>query len=134
MVASNRHVWIRAAILVGIVYLVIGRLFATNHELFRSWRAAAWVISAIAYGVHIWYEHFRLRSAPRVLGGHVALGVAIGAFGIAVAGMLNSVSSGAGLRATWLIALLAFPALTAIPAFLVAVGVASMLPRAHPPI
>ena len=101
MSVANRHVWIRAAILVGLVYLVIGRIFAVNHELLRKWRLAAWVLSAIAYGVHIWYEHVRLRSPPRSTAGHVALGIAIGAFGIAVAGMLHSLSAGTGLRASW---------------------------------
>ena len=129
MIATNRHVWIRAAILTGVVYLIIGRVFAINHELLRQWRIAAWLLSAIAYGVHLWYELTWLRSSARTAAGHVALGVALGAFGIAVAGMIHSYNTGVGLRATWLIALLAFPALTALPAFIVALGVGAMLPR-----
>ena len=129
MIATSRHVWIRAAILTGVIYLIIGRVFSINHELLRQWRLAAWVLSAVAYGVHLWYEHTWLRSTARAAAGHVALGVALGAFGIAVAGMIHSLNTGVGLRATWIIALLAFPALTALPAYIVALGVGAMLPR-----
>lgn len=134
MIATSRHVWIRAAILTGVVYLIIGRVFAINHEVLRQWRLAAWILSAIAYAGHLWYEHNWLKSSVRAAAGHVALGVALGAFGIAVAGMIHSFNTGVGLRATWFLALLAFPAITAIPAWLVAIGVGAMLPRRSIPI
>jgi len=51
---------------------------------------------------------------------HVATAVAIGAFGLAVAGMMRSVTTQGSLKPTWLLALVLFPAVTAVPAFLVA--------------
>lgn len=51
---------------------------------------------------------------------YVALAVAIGAFGLAVAGMVRSLPTGSGVRPLWLLALVLWPAVTAVPAFLVA--------------
>ncbi len=75
----------RTAILIGVLYSVIGIVFAlpTNHV--RMWRLAAWVVSAIVFAAHIAYEHFRLGNSPRATALHTALAVAVGAFGLAVA-------------------------------------------------
>lgn len=119
----------RAALLAGALYLLIGRVFALPADEVRAWRLAAWVISGIAYGAHIWYEHFRLRNSPRLAAFHVAVGVAIGAFGLAVAGMIYSLSTVSTIRPGWLLALVLWPAVTAVPAFLGAVVAGSVLWR-----
>ncbi|MEO5511336.1 MAG: hypothetical protein ABIS27_11960 [Longimicrobiales bacterium] len=129
MDASRRQVWLRAALVFGVVYFLIGRLFPQPADHVRIWRLAAWVVSGIVYAVHIGYEHFRLRNAPRTTALHVAVAVAIGGFGLALAGMIRSSSSASTIRPVWLLALVAWPALTAIPAFLGAFAAAAILRR-----
>ncbi len=90
------------------------------------------MVSGGAYAVHIGYEHFRLRNSPRVTALHVAVAVAIGAFALAVAGMIHSLSTASGMRPAWLLALVIWPAVTAVPAFLgalIAGAVLARLPR-----
>ena len=121
----------RGALLVGLFYLVIGIVFAWPVEHARAWRLAAWAVSAVAYAAHIGYECLRLRNPPRRAALHVATAVALGAFGLAVAANLHSLSvpSTVRQRRLLLIALAAWPAITAVPAFLVALAAAALLHR-----
>lgn len=107
-------------------------MFALPGDHAHAWRLAAWAVSAVAYAGHIGYEHFKLRSSPGVTALHVALAVAIGAIGLATAGMIRSLSTASAFRPIWIVALAAWPAITAIPAFLVALVVATMLRRVQP--
>ena len=132
MDSTDRRGWIRAALLAGAIYLLIGRLFTQPSENVRAWRLAAWVISGVVYSIHIWYEHFRLGSFHRVTALHVAAGVAIGAFGLAVAGMLHSLSTVSTIRPVWFLALLLWPAVTGVPAFLLALVIAALLTHFAP--
>ena len=118
--------WFAGALLAGVVYLIIGVGFArlaTPSVFF--WRRAAWVVSAIVYAAHIRYEHFRLRSSPRLTAAHVACGAAVGAFGLAAAATVQSLLTGAGNPRLLHIALLAWPVITGIPAFVVALIILS---------
>jgi hypothetical protein len=120
MNGSRPQLWFLTALLVGVVYVLIGRLFAlpTNHV--RAWRLAAWLVSAAVYAAHVGYEHFRLGNPPRSTALHSAIGVAIGAFGLALAATVNSwVAPSTTPFARFLIALVVWPAITALPAFLV---------------
>lgn len=119
----------RPALLVGAAYFLVGRLFALPAGDVRAWRVAAWLVSGLAYAAHFAYEHFRLRSAPRSTALHTAFAVALGAIALAVAGMVHSLSIGAGLRPAWLLALVVWPAATAVPAFLGALAAAAALAR-----
>jgi hypothetical protein len=129
MDASRPHAWIRAALLLGLVYFLIGRLFALPTTNVRVWRLAAWIVSAGAYAVHIGYEHSGLRNPPRLAAWHVAVAVAIGALALAAAAMIRSWSITSAIRPVWLLALVAWPAVTGIPAFLVAWVAAAALQR-----
>jgi hypothetical protein len=123
MSAPSRTSWITASLLFGLAYFLIGRGFAavpTTHVL--AWRYAAWAFSAACFAAHIGYECFRLRRAPLAVALHTAVAVAMGAFLLAVAGMIHS-----GIRPAWLLALVAWPAFTAVPAFLVALAAAALL-------
>jgi hypothetical protein len=94
------------------------------------WRIAAWVVSAVVAALHIGYEHFRLRSAPGAAALHVAGGCALGSFGLALAANVNSLGAGKeGQRALLLISLVAWPVLTAVPAFVVSFVAAAVLAR-----
>ncbi|MDP9206711.1 MAG: hypothetical protein M3P12_14895 [Gemmatimonadota bacterium] len=132
MSPTPRQAWVRAALLAGLLYFLIGKVFPNPADHQRAWRLAAWLLSGAVYAAHIGYEHFRLRNAPRSTGFHAALAVAIGAFALALAGMIRSVSTGSGLRPAWLVSLVIWPAVTAIPAFLVALAGAAMLTRLSP--
>jgi hypothetical protein len=87
------------------------------------------VISAAVYGAHIGYEQFRLGNSPRTTALHTALAVAIGAFGLAVAANFHEVRVASSYRRSLALALVAWPALTAVPAFAIALGAAAALAR-----
>lgn len=129
MDASRRQAWVRSALLLGAVYFLVGRLFALPADHVHAWRLAAWMVCGGAYAAHIGYEHFRLRSSPRLTALHVAVAVAIGAVALAVAGMLHSLSTASAIRPAWLLALVVWPAVTAVPAFLGALVAGIVLSR-----
>jgi hypothetical protein len=126
MNASTGRGWARAALLVGLVYFVVGRVFARPSTNVLAWRWAAWVVSGIVFAAHIWYEQFKLRNSPRMTALHAAVAVGLGAFGLAVAGMIHTLQTTSAIRPVWFLALVLWPLFTAIPAFLAAL-VASML-------
>ncbi len=129
LAGSRRHAWAPAALLVGGLYFVVGRAFAGPTSHVHLWRLAAWIVCGVAYAAHTGYEHFRLRRSPRVTSVHVAVGVAMGAFALAVAGMIRSMSATTAVWQKWRLALVVWPAVTAVPALLVALVTAAMLRR-----
>ncbi len=117
---SNRS-WVGPAVLLGIGYAIVGIAFAIPATHVQAWRLAAWVASAIGYGAHIAHECLVLAHSPGRAAAHVAAGVALGAFGLAVGANLHALSAGATAhRHLLLLALGIWPIMTAIPAFLVA--------------
>lgn len=135
--AANRA-WVPSAAIVAGVYLVAGPGFGWLAGATRSsghvvaWRLAAWVVSALAFGAHILYEHARLANRPRTAGWHVSVAVAIGAFGLAVAANLHPHSGAIAQRLR--LSLVLWPLITAVPALIVALVLASglaWLRRAH---
>ena len=132
MNASGRRAWARAMILVGLAYGLIGIVFPAlaDADHVRLWRLAAWVVSAALYAAHIGYEHYGLDSAPRATALHVAGAAALGAFALALAANVHSLFAAThGQQSRLLFALVAFPVITALPAFLVALAVAAALAR-----
>jgi hypothetical protein len=129
---GSRQPWVWAVAVLGIAYAAVGVLFALPATHVQVWRLAAWVVCAIAYAAHIAYERFRLKSSPPLGALHVALAVALGAFGLAVAANIHSLSSGstAQHRQLLLLSLGIWPVITALPAFLVALGISAVLARA----
>jgi hypothetical protein len=124
--------WVRAALFVGLVYFLVGRLFAVPTGHVQLWRFAAWLVSGVAFAAHIGYEHVVLRNRPRSLALHAATAVAIGALGLAVAGFLHSVGVPAAPRSLWGLALVVWPLATGIPAFAVAFVLGILLARVAP--
>jgi hypothetical protein len=126
------------ALLLTVVYPVIGITFAAFgnpavSNAARAWRLAAWLASAAAFAAHLGYESFRLRSSPRRAAAHAAAAVALGAFLLAVWVLL---------RAHWVasehqsplapLALIVFPAVTGVPAFVAGLVALVLLARNHP--
>ena len=132
MDAPGRHSWFGTAIVIGVLYCVIGIVFALPSNQVRMWRLAAWVASAFLYAAHIAYEHFRRRNSSRSTALHVAVAVAIGGFGLAVAAIIHSLFAPPNYtRWRFVLALVAWPIITALPAFIVALAIAWVL--AHLP-
>lgn len=131
MDVSPRQGWLRAAVLLGLGYALVGILFARPATHVQGWRLAAWVVSAIGYAVHISYERFRLRNSARSAALHVAFAAALGAFGLAVAANVHSALAGQTEqhRRLMLLSLGIWPCLTALPAFFVALGISLVLAR-----
>ena len=125
----DRHSWFGPAILIGVLYSVIGVTFALPSNQGRVWRLAAWVVSAAVYAAHIGYEQFRIGTSARATALHTALAVAVGAFGLAVAASVHELGVASSYRRSLLLALVTWPMLTAIPAFGVALVAAGALAR-----
>jgi hypothetical protein len=111
-------------VLVGIGYVLVGIAFPQPAAHLRAWRLAAWAVCGAAYAAHILYERVRLRQAPLPAAVHVALAVAIGAFGLAVSANIHSwsVDSTGSHRKLLLLSLGIWPVMSALPAFVVAFG------------
>lgn len=118
--------WLPVAMVVAAIYVAAGAgtangsRFSNPHHL--AWRLTAWAISAAAYALQIAYEQRRLRSAPFATALHAALAAAVGGFGLAAAAAIRSAHPRA-----WIVALVAWPLIVAVPAFLIAAGVATLL-------
>jgi uncharacterized membrane protein YfcA len=109
-----------------IVYPVVGITFAAlanpsvSKEMRVTWRLAAWLACAAAFAAHLGYEHFRLRSSPLRAALHAAVAVALGAFALAVWVNVHAHwSASTHPRPLALLALVVFPLVTGVPAFLV---------------
>jgi hypothetical protein len=118
-------------VLLGAIYASVGILFTIPAGPVKVWRLAAWVVSAFAFAAHIGYERFRLRNPPRSAALHVAFGAALGAFGLAVSANIHSLrlESANAHQGLLLLALVLWPVITALPAFLVALGASWILRR-----
>ena len=132
MDASGRLRWLRAVLFLGVVYLVAGITFAAlanraaSNQMRVTWRLAAWVISAAAFAAHIGYEHVRLRSSPGTTALHASLAVGLGAFALAVAASLHA-QAASSHQHSHALALVVWPVVTALPAFVVALAAAAGL-------
>jgi len=116
-----------AYVAIGIVSSALAR--SADGDQVRLWRLAAWVASAAVAAAQIWYEHYRVGSSPRPTALHAAGAVALGAFGLALAANIHWLFAATrGPRAP-LLALVGWPVITAVPAFLGALAVAAVLNR-----
>ena len=120
-------------ILVGVVYLVVGLVFgafarwSASNQMRVTWRLLAFLTSAIAFAIHIGYEHFRLGNSPLITASHASMAVAVGAFALAVAANVHGQQVGSSHQHLLRFALVAWPVLTAVPAFAVALVAAAAL-------
>jgi hypothetical protein len=125
--------WLGKAILVGVLYAAVGVASAAlagaaaSDQMRSFWRLSAFVICGVVFAAHFAYEHFRLRSTVRPTAWHASVAVAFGAFALALVANIHDLGSASGYRPRMLIALVAWPLLTAVPAFIVALVVAAGL-------
>jgi hypothetical protein len=133
--ASGKYPWLRVVTLFGMVYLAVGVAFpnpSDPSEMQFLWRLAAWLSCAVAFAIHIGLGHFRLRSSPRGTALHAAVAVALGAFALAAAANIHAITSGTGNQRLLAWALVIWPVMTGVPAFVVALIAAAGLARVRP--
>ncbi|MEO8452688.1 MAG: hypothetical protein ABI647_23045 [Gemmatimonadota bacterium] len=129
---------VRAVLGVGLLYLVVGVGFgalagrAGSSEVRVAWRWAAWVVSGIAFEAHIRYEQVRLGSTPRVTALHVASAAGLGAFGLGALANVHAQAVSPERHSLMLaLSLVIWPLMTMVPAFVVALVVATLFARAR---
>ena len=133
MDASDRKRRFRAVVLLAGVYFVIAIAFgafagwAVSNSMRETWNRLAFLASGIAFAVHIGYEHFRLGNSSRITALHASIAVALGAFALALKANIHDLGSASGYRPRMLIALAAWPLLTGVPAFIVALVLVAAL-------
>jgi len=125
----------------GVAYFVIGYVFGELDDLAVTargiflWRLGAWVASGFVFAVHLWIESKRFRHSTIRVALHASLGVAFGAFLLAVFATFHAAWIGSTAPfSRYLVALVAWPIFTAVPAFLCALVVAIALNRFPKPI
>src|SRR5215475_12237229 len=135
MNASGKYQWMLAVILFGMAYLFVGVAFpnpSASNEMQFMWRLAAWLTSAVAFAIHIGLEHFRRRNSPRRTALHASVAVALGAFALAAAANIHALTAGTGNHGLLALALVIWPILTGVPAFVAAFAAAAGLARVRP--
>lgn len=130
---ASRQGSLGTVLLLAVVYLVVGLTFgalansAASPHTRATWRLAAWVASAVAFGAHIGYELLRLRRSPRTTARHASTAVALGAFGLAVAANIHAFWVPAPNRRFLVVALVAWPLISGLPAFVLALAASTGL-------
>ena len=128
---SDRQRWLSTAILVGVLYFAVGIASAAlagaaaSNQMQFFWRLSAFVICGAVFAAHMAHELFRLRNSARSTAWHASVAVAFGAFALALMANIHDLGSASGYRPRMLIAFVAWPLLTAVPAFIVALVVAA---------
>jgi hypothetical protein len=124
-------------LLLAAAYVLIGIAFAefsdwaTTNAMHLMWRRLAWLVSGVGFAAHIAYGHIRLGKSPRTIAMHASIAAALGAGGLAAAANVHEWKAASSYRPSIAIALVAWPLLTAVPAFIVAMVAAAVLNRWH---
>ena len=126
--------WLLMVMSIAIVYPIIGITFAVlpaaSRGLLIAWRLAAWLLSVAAFAVHLGYELIRLRNSPPRAAWHCSLAAALGAFVLAVWVNVHGYWVAAGQQSPLApIALIVFPVITGVPAFLVSLFIGGIFVR-----
>jgi uncharacterized protein (DUF486 family) len=135
---QNRRLWLRAVLLAGALYCTIGIGFSalaarsSSQRTVVAWNVASFVVSLVVFAVHIAYEHFGIGNRPLIVAWHASLAVALGSFLLAVSANINSFRVAKSPHGLLAIALIVWPLMTGMPAFLVAL-IAAVALRLIPP-
>jgi hypothetical protein len=136
---TSQDRWLPAVILVALGYVLVGyctTLFADSAatDLMRNmWRRAAFLVSGFVFVLHFWYDFYRRHHPPRATALHASLSVALAAFILAVQANVHAWVTGTGNTTMLAIALLVWPTMTGIPAYLVGRAVGALLARRRRP-
>jgi|SRR5678815_3398915 hypothetical protein len=125
-------------ILIGMIYLAVGLASAelaksaSSERLRFLWRLSPFIISGVVFVAHIFHEQFRGGNTVKWTALRAALAVAVGAFALALIANIHDLGSATGYRPRMLIAFVAWPLLTGVPAFVSALVLAFVLGIKHP--
>lgn len=134
MLRAARHDRVLPLLLAAAAYVVAGIGTAalagmtTSAGGVKGWRAAAWLLSLAVFAIHFAIEH-RRRVRPSSVALQVALAVSLGAFGVAALGPLRAHWADPSRLRLALLSVVAWPVLTGVPAFLVALLGSFLLDR-----
>jgi hypothetical protein len=134
---TSRPGWIGRAILYALIYVVIGIVFGalagrSGFGGARFWRFAAWLCSAIAFGTHIQFERVTIGRSAMAAACHAAVAAAIGAFLLAVSAIMHRQAAGLPRSGLLGLALVIWPCMTAVAAFLVGMAAAMLMQPRSP--
>jgi drug/metabolite transporter (DMT)-like permease len=124
--------WILAALVAAALYLVIGVVTASLAGSASSlpgrnlWRYAAWVLCLLVFAGHLVRERVHRGFNAWSAALHAAVAVAIGGLALAAAGPVRTYW-GTGTAGRALLALVTWPLLVGVPAFLVGLAGATIL-------
>ncbi len=130
--------WHNASIVVGVLYFVITVITGALAALAQTgraqflWRLSAFIFSGLVFVGHIAYEQFRVHSTPKATAVHTSIAVAIGALALAISANINDLFFATGYRWRMLLALILWPILTAVPAFVSALILATAIRKLVP--
>ena len=122
-------------VLVAVVYAVVGLTFAAaangapSIRLREAWRLAAWIVCGVAFAAQIGYEHWRLGSGPGRVAVRAALAAGLGALALAAAATVHAQRTGATNLRAFVLALILWPVITAVPAFIGAIVASAVLSK-----
>jgi hypothetical protein len=138
-VTATARSWLLPATIAALAYPIEGVLlalptqFAPSHAAVVAWRLTAWLACAVTFAIHVGYEHGRLQSPPVRGALHCALAVAAGGFLLAVWIMARPAWDAHAHSSRFApLALVAFPLVTGIPAFIVGLATLALLRRLPP--
>ena len=132
MQAQDRR-WRASAVFVGALYSAFGIAASTVGAapvpvgLVARW--AAFLLSGAVFVAHVAHESLRLRSTTLRAAWHAAVAAALGGFGLALSANVHELASPSDYRPRMFIALVAWPLLTGVPAYVGALLLAAMLGR-----
>jgi hypothetical protein len=133
---QNRRLRLRAVLLTGAIYCAIGIGFgafaAWSSSQRTAWNVASFVVSLVVFAVHIGYEYFGIGNRPLIVAWHTSLAVALGSFLLAVSANINSLRVANAKHGLLAIALVVWPLMVGIPAFVVALIAAVALKFIRP--
>jgi len=135
-VTRERRRWGPIATIAGVAYFTIGVVFgalagSSGSTLgLKAWRWAAFALSLVVFLVHVRFDHQRFRNTLTTAR-HVAIGVALGGFLLAAMATARATLV-EGTPRRLLVALIVWPLLTGIPAFVAAWILATFLERRQP--
>jgi hypothetical protein len=135
METTTRRRSLLIVLLVAAAYIAVGIGFAEFSDLAKTnairlmWRRLAWLVCGVGFAAHILYGSFRLKNRPRVTAIQAAVAAAVAAGGLAVAANMHEWRTASRYRPSIAMALVAWPLLIAIPAFVVATICAALLDR-----
>ena len=119
--------------LIGMIYLAVGLASAelakaaSSERIRFLWRLSPFIISGVVFVAHVFHEQFRGGNTAKWTALRASLAVAVGAFALALIANIHDLGSATGYRPRMLIAFVAWPLLTGVPAFVSALVLAAGL-------